>query len=133
MAFISVTRLRLRSAWFLPKFFWHAIPSNMQARKAPGNLGIAVLNDARFAFWTKTAWKDEASMRAYVMSGAHQKAMVVFADMCDEGCTVHWQQDTVELPTWQDGYKRLIESGHVSRVRNPSSGHASRQFPPPRA
>ncbi len=133
MAFFSVTRLRLRSAWYLPKFFWHAIPCSMQARKAQGNLGLAFLNDANLAFWTKTAWKDEASMRAYILSAAHGKAMRVFAHMVDEGCTVHWEQDGAQLPAWQDGYKRLQESGHVSRVRYPSSAHATRQFPPPRA
>jgi hypothetical protein len=133
MAFISVTRLRLRSAWYLPKFFWHAIPSNMQARKAPGNLGLDVLNDAHFAFWTKTAWKDEASMRAYILAGPHRKAMPALVDMCDEAYTVHWVQDTAQLPTWQEGYKRLIESGKASRVRHPSAAHESRQFPPPRS
>ena len=133
MAFISVTRLRLRSALYLPKFFWHAIPSNIQARKAPGNLGLDALNDANFAFWTRTAWKDEASMRAYILAGAHGKAMRAFADMVCEGCTVHWEQEGTQLPTWQEGYKRLQESGHVSRVRNPSPGHATRTFPPPRA
>jgi hypothetical protein len=133
MPIISVTRLRLRSAWHLPKFFWHAIPSNIQARKAPGNLGIDVLNDANWAFWAKTAWKDEASMRAYILSGAHGKAMRIFADIVCEGCTTHWEQETAQLPAWQEGYKRLQESGHVSRVRYPSPGHATRQFPPPRA
>lgn len=133
MAFISVTRLRLRSAWYLPKFFWHAIPCNIQARKAQGNLGLELLRDAKLAFWTKTAWKDEASMRAYILAGAHGKAMRAFADMVDEGCTVHWEQETAQLPSWQEGHKRLQASGHVSRVRYPSPGHATRQIPPPRA
>ena len=132
MAVISVTRLRLRSGWYFPKFLWSAIPSKIQAQKAPGNLGVDTFADANFAFWTRSAWKDEASMRAYLLSGAHGKAMRVFADMCSEGCTVHWEQASTRLPSWLDGYKRLQESGHVSRVRIPSPGHATRQFPPPR-
>jgi hypothetical protein len=96
-------------------------------------LGVDALSDAKWAFWTRSAWRDEAAMRAYILSGAHGKAMRAFAEMVDEGCTVHWEQETAQLPTWQDGYKCLQESGHVSRVRYPSPGHATRQFPPPRA
>jgi len=132
MAFISITRLRLRSVWFLPKFFWHAIPSNIQARKAPGNLGVDVFNDAKFAFWTKSAWKDESSMRAYMLAGAHRKAMPALMDMCDEACTGHWEQEEVTLPSWSEVHKRLQESGRASKVRHPSPDHETRNFPPPR-
>ncbi len=132
MPYISLTRLRLRSAWYLPKFFWHAIRSNAQARKAPGSLGVELFNDAKLAFWTKSAWEDEASMRAYMLAGAHRKAMPTLMDMCDEACTAHYVQDGTALPTWAEAYKWLQESGRASKVRNPSPDHEARRFPPPR-
>jgi hypothetical protein len=127
-----VTRLRLRSPWLLPRFFWHAIQSNIQARKAPGHLKLETLSDARFAFWTKSAWTDEASMRAFMLSGPHKKAMPVLANMCDEGTTVHWVQDDAELPTWEEGHRRLQAGGKSQRIRHPSHDQIAKKIPPPR-
>jgi quinol monooxygenase YgiN len=132
MPFIAVTRLRLRSAGYLPKFFWHATRSSAQARKAPGNLGVDLFNDAKRAFWTKSAWKDEASMRAYMLTGAHRKAMPTLMDMCDETHTAHWEQDSATLPTWKEVHRRLQETGRASKLRHPSPDHEARKFAPPR-
>ena len=131
MAFISVTRLRLRSPWRLPRFFWHALRSRIQATKAPGNLSVDVLNDTHFAFWTKSAWKDESSMRAYMMSGAHRQAMPVMQDIVDEAATAHWEQETQELPTWPEAYKRLLEHGRFTKLKHPSAHHSAGTIPPP--
>lgn len=132
MPIISVTRLRLRSAWYLPKFLWHAIPSGSQAKKAAGNLGIELLNDSNLAFWTKSAWKDEASMRAYMLAGTHRKAMPTLMDMCDEAATVHWEQDSPALPSWADGHERLQGSGRASKVRHPSEDQVAGKIARPR-
>src|SRR5688572_30625902 len=67
MTFISATRLRIRSIWFLPAFFYYAVMSAKQARQAAGNLGMVLLNDANRTFWTCTAWTDESAMRAFMM------------------------------------------------------------------
>ena len=57
MALIAVTRLRVRSMRYLPRFFWLAFRSNTQVRRAPGHLATRVVNDARLAFWTMSAWE----------------------------------------------------------------------------
>lgn len=131
MAFVSVTRLRVRSIWLLPKFFWRAVPSTQQAKSAPGNLGVELLNDSNFAHWTKTLWKDEASMRAYMMSGAHRRAMQVFQELADEGVVTHYQADA--LPTWKEAHQRLVESGRFTNMKRPSADHLARRIPPPRS
>ena len=64
MPLISVTRLRLRSARFLPGFAWHALRSGAQARRAPGFLGMRLLPERPLVFWTVTAWDDLSSMTA---------------------------------------------------------------------
>lgn len=132
MAIISVTRLRLRSAWYLPKFLWFAIPSQRQARNAPGNLGAEVFNDAKLAFWTKSAWQDEASMRAFILAGTHRKAMAALQDMCDESATVHWGQESAELPAWLEGHTRLLENGRFTKMKHPSANQTAGKIPPPR-
>ena len=98
MAFVSVTRLRLRHWRFLPVFFWHTIPSFRQARQAKGNLSADVLNDRQWAFWTRSVWVDESAMRAYMTSGAHMKAMPYLMEWCDEAATTHWVQAETTPP-----------------------------------
>lgn len=132
MPIISVTRLRLRSWRFLPKFFWYAIPSNVQVRKAPGNLGIDMLNDARLVFWTKTAWTDESAMKAYMLSGAHRRAMPTLMGMCDEAAVTHWTQQDATLPSWEEAHRRLRAEGRRSKVHHPSADHIALHITPPR-
>jgi quinol monooxygenase YgiN len=133
MAFISVTRLRLRSVWHLPRFIWLTIPSAKQARMAEGNLGYDALRDAKLAFWTKTAWRDEAAMRAFMVSGAHRKAMPVLKEMCDEASGANWMQEGNALPTWQEAHRHIQEHGRWVFVVNPSENQQAKRSDPPRA
>jgi len=58
MPAISVTRLRVRKWRYLPSFIIWSLRSAAQAKKAPGNLGVALLRDQNNTYWTKTVWKD---------------------------------------------------------------------------
>jgi hypothetical protein len=130
--FISVTRLRIRSPRFLPQFFWYALRSQLQAKRAPGSLGVRVLNEARSTFWTCTAWTDESAMRAFMISGAHKRAMQRLLHWCDEASVVHWTQSTSELPGWPEAYRRMVNEGRPSKVNHPSPAHLAREIPPVR-
>ena len=123
MPLISVTRLRIRSPWFLPAFFWYALRSRLQARRAPGCLAAETLNDANRAFWTRTAWAGEAAMRAYMTSDAHRRAMPKLKDWCDEASITHWQQDNAALPDWREAHRQMAELGRPSKVRHPAPAH----------
>ncbi|MFZ6006918.1 MAG: hypothetical protein ACOYU2_04590 [Nitrospirota bacterium] len=39
---------------------------------------------------------------------------------CDEASAAHWQQEGVEMPSWEDAATLLKESGHLSEVDYPS-------------
>jgi len=132
MAFISVTRLRLRSVWQLPRFIWLTVPAAKQARRADGNLGFDALRDSKLAFWTISAWRDEAAMRAFMLSGAHRKAMPELKFMCDEASGVHWTQESATLPTWQEAHKRLQEGARYVFVQTPSENQKAERSDPPR-
>jgi len=131
--FISITRLRVRSIWFLPGFLFYALRSARQAKSAPGNLGVELLRDAHNTFWTRTAWKDEAAMRAFMMAKPHGSAMRKLAAWCDEASVAHWNQETADLPDWQEAHRRMVAEGRASRVRYPSAAHQAFQIPPPKA
>ena len=131
MAFLSVTRLRIRSVRFLPAFLYRSGQSIRQAGQADGNLGVDVLRDAKGVFWTRTAWTDEAAMRAYMMAGPHKAVMPSLMKWCDEASVVHWTTTSNELPSWAEAYERMIAEGRPSRLKQETPGHRSMEFPPP--
>ena len=133
MPLISITRLRVRSIRYLPGFFLYTITSALQAKRAPGNLGMGALRDANNTFWTRTAWQDEAAMRAFMMAPPHRRAMVKLLVWCDEASVVHWNQENSALPDWHEAHQRLVAEGRRSKVNHPSSAHEAYQIPPPKA
>ena len=74
---VSVTGLTPHGIWQVPLFWRHAIPSMVQARRAPGNL-FAAARKVDGVQHTLTVWEDAAAMRAFVSSGAHLAAMQAF-------------------------------------------------------
>ena len=132
MALISVTRLRVRSVFYLPQFFWHTFRSQRQAKHAPGMLGGRLMLEADRAFWTTTVWESEETMRAFRSSGAHMKAMPKLLDWCDEASYVHWEQERAELPSWGEAHRRMLTEGKLSKVKNPSAAQLAKEFPEPR-
>ena len=125
MALISVTRLRLRSVRYLLPFYWHSLKAARQARRAPGFLGGQLASERGRAYWTVTAWRDEATMRAYRDADAHRRAMPKLLGWCDEASVVHWQQDGPELPDMAEARRRMVVDGRVSKVSHPSPAHAA--------
>lgn len=132
MAFVSVTRLRIRSVRFLPGFLLDFFRTQRQVRHSPGFSGGSLLADRRWTFWTMTAWDNQESMRRYMTGGAHRTAMPHLLDWCDEASVVHWEQPDAALPPWTEADRRMRQTGRPSKVRNPSPQHASLSFPAPR-
>lgn len=131
MSFISVTRLRLRSARYLPPFLWHTLRSLRQARRAPGNLAAKTRRAADGAYWTLTAWDAADAMRAYRNSGAHKAAMPKLVDWCDEASVGHWEQESAALPDWREAHRRMLETGRLSKVKHPSARQSTGEMPAP--
>jgi heme-degrading monooxygenase HmoA len=129
---ISITRLRVWSHRFLPGFIYYALRSSRQASSAPGNLGKGLLREANNTYWTRTAWQDEAAMRAFMMAMPHRSAMGKLAEWCDEASVVHWTQESAELPAWDEAHRRMVAEGRASRVRHPSAAHQAFQIPAPK-
>jgi heme-degrading monooxygenase HmoA len=131
MIFVSLTRLRLRSAWFFPRFAIYAVRSNKQAMQAPGCLKVELLRDRNWTFWTMTAWDSEESVRAYMISGAHKQAMPHMMHWCAEASLARWTQPDTTLPSWQEADRRMRETGRPSKVLHPGPHHADLSYAPP--
>lgn len=132
MAFVSITRLRIRSVRFLPEFVFHTLSTNAQLKRAAGFVGGALLPDRKRAFWTMTVWHGQADMKRYITTGSHLRAMPKLLHWCDEASIVHWEQSEQKLPDWQDADQRMREDGRPSKVRHPSADHQGMTYQPPR-
>ena len=132
MPLISVTRLRVRSFFYLPQFLWRAMQSARQAERSPGFLGGKILREARNTFWTMTAWQDAAAMNAFRVSGAHRAAMPKLLSWCDEASVANWMQDSGELPDWHEVHRRMVQEGRPSKIHHPSPAQKANQIPPPK-
>ena len=131
MVCVSVTRLRLRSARFLPLFAVHALRSAGQLRRAAGFRGGATLADRDRTFWTLTTWDSLEDMRRYVRAGAHKAAMPRLMHWCDEASVVHWEEQG-GMPSWQEADRRMRAEGRASKVNHPSRHHAALLYREPR-
>ena len=131
MPLVSITRFRARALRFVPMFAFYAQRSISQVRSAEGCISLALLRDKGLAFWTMTMWTDERSMRAYMTSGDHLKAMPKLAEWSDEASVVHWHQDHRERPDWTEAARRMKAEGRPAKLRHPGPHHADMSFPEP--
>ena len=132
MPFVSVTRLRVRSILYLPRFLLYSLRSSRQAQRSPGYLGGRLMRDARNAFWTLTLWSDAQAMESFRVAGAHLAAMPRLLRWCDEASVVHWTQDSTILPPWVEAYERMLKQGRPSKVHRPSPSHLACEIPAPK-
>jgi heme-degrading monooxygenase HmoA len=132
MAFVSLTRLRIRSVRFMPMFAFHALRSTSQVKTSPGCRAVALLPGRSRTFWTMTAWDERESMRRYMISGAHASAMPHLMHWCDEASVAHWEQEDSTLPPWEEADRRMRQTGRASKVNHPSADHVALTYRAPR-
>lgn len=133
MPFVSVTRLRIRSLRFLPRFAIRTRQVTNQVRRSPGFITGSLLPDRKWVFWTSPLWDEREDMRVYMTSGPHRAAMPELAGWCDEASVVHWSTEEPVLPGWQEAEARMRRDGRASNVRHPSQDHAALRFASPRS
>ena len=130
MPFISVTRLRVKSIFFLLPFIRANEASVKEIKKSKGFLKGKELIDKKLTFWTITIWENEESMKEFRSSTSHRIAMQHLPKWCDEASYHHWVQEETEFPTWDNISEKLYSEGRLSKVRNPSKAQVENQFPP---
>lgn len=128
MAFISVTRLRLRSIRFLPAFMWYAARSKRQAKKSEGLLAVATRRSRGLTFWTLTMWARADDMVAFRRAPPHRSAMSKLQHWCSEAAVTNWGQMSDDLPAWSDAAARLRADPKLIQVNRPTAQHLAGQM-----
>ena len=84
MPFVSVTRLRVKSIFFLIPFMRANEASVKELKASVGLLKGKELIDKKLTFWTITIWENEESMKGFRGSFSHRNAMQHLPKWCDE-------------------------------------------------
>ncbi len=129
MVFISVTRLRISSFFYLPVFFIKNERVIKQLKKAEGFLSGKLFVDKHLTFWTLTRWESEAGMKAFRNSLDHKKAMPKLPGWCDEASYTHWLEDSDTIPGWEEVYLKLSLNAKFTTVKKPSADHRNKIIP----
>jgi hypothetical protein len=132
MPVVSITRLRVRSWFYLPTFIVQTLRIARQASRADGNLAVKLLRDRRNTFWTGTSWSSEASLNAFISAKPHGPTMRRLLHWCDEAALVHWSQADPEVPSWEEAHKRIQQDGRPSKVNHPSAAHTAHAITTPK-
>jgi heme-degrading monooxygenase HmoA len=75
-AYVMASRFELASAWRSPAFLVQAMRAWRQARRSPGVLGVSLrAQPMRRAYWTLSAWTDEAALRQFARTEPHRTIM----------------------------------------------------------
>jgi uncharacterized protein YkwD len=104
---ISITGLKPKGLIGFLLFWRYAIPSFRQAQTANGNLFSEVKNINGFQC-TLTAWKDKDTMRGFMKSGMHLKAIKSFRKIAI-GKTYGYESETI--PSWKEAFELLERNG----------------------
>jgi quinol monooxygenase YgiN len=80
-----------------------------QLRHSKGLLGYALRADLiSHRFWTLSAWKDEASLQAFVRAEPHASTMRELSRYTKDPAFANWTtQSPLPLPSWQEVEDRL--------------------------
>lgn len=100
----SITKIRLKSVFKLPKFMFVSGPVFKQAKNAPGNKGVKSTSSG-LQFFTLTLWEDERSIMDFMLSGAHREVMKVIRDYSEDYGSARWEVS--EMPAWDDARAQL--------------------------
>ncbi len=107
MPYVSITGLTLKSRRHVFRFWWHAIGSMTQAKRAPGNRS-AEARTIDGVHHTLSVWDDEQAMRAYLGSGAHLRALRAFRQIAT-GKTIGFVANAA--PSWDEVHDIWLSRG----------------------
>jgi quinol monooxygenase YgiN len=105
--------LPLKSYWRISHFLLYTAQVTKQLASAEGVLGYSVLaRPLSKQFWTLSAWKEEASVHAFVQYPPHVRIMTALTPHMGETKFARWMVKGAQLPlSWDDALRRFGDGG----------------------
>ncbi|MFD3440003.1 DUF3291 domain-containing protein [Streptomyces sp. NPDC058685] len=124
-AFVMASRLDVRSAKDVPRFFLKSLSAWGQVRKAPGALGASLEAQLlKGVFFTLSAWEDKEALYTYARTEPHKSIMTGLRSVMSESTFTFWEVPVAELPIdWKDAKRRIEDQARTDAA---SGGSAPR-------
>jgi hypothetical protein len=121
---IMASRLELRRLRDVPMFLVAAMRVRRQMLASPGAMGVSlVARPLRRAFWTLSAWQDQAALRGTVGTEPHVGVMKQFRPRMARSSFVTWTAEVSALPVpWDEALRRLEKPDTVRDHREDKPG-----------
>jgi heme-degrading monooxygenase HmoA len=123
MVYLSMTRLKLKSAIYLLPFSIQNEQVIRQIRTSRGFLKGKELATPNLSMWTATLWDSQEDLRVFYLSGSHKKAMKNISEWSSEAVSGHQEIDSIELPAWDNIRLQLLSIGHFINLKESSFAH----------
>ncbi|MFI6818996.1 hypothetical protein ACIBG7_41840 [Nonomuraea sp. NPDC050328] len=106
---VMASRLEVRSLRQVPGFLTASLRLLLQARRAPGALGVSLQAELfKRTFWTVSAWTDKAAVYAYSAAEPHRSTMRRQRAVMRESTFVFWTMPADQLPVQWDQVRDRI-------------------------
>jgi hypothetical protein len=110
-AVLMASRFKLRSWRHVLPFFLDSMRIHRQVRRADGAYGVSLeAHPLRREFFTLSAWRDDAAVRALVPAEPHRSAMAKYRPAMADAEFRFWTAPVSDLPaSWPEAKRRLSE------------------------
>jgi len=110
-AVFMASRFKLRRWRDVLPFFRDSMRIHRQVRSADGAYGVSLeAHPLRREFFTLSAWRDDAAVRALVAAEPHRSAMRKYRPAMADAAFRFWSAPVGSLPpTWDEAKRRLAE------------------------
>jgi len=123
-AHAMASRLEVRSARDVPRFFLKSLVAWRQVRSAPGCVGASLIaQPLQRVFYTLSAWENRDALYAFARTQPHRGIMASLRPTMRGSTFTFWNAPAEQLPlTWDDAKRRLTEQARADAA---SAGHAT--------
>ncbi len=132
MPYLSITRLKLKSLYYLVPFSIHTEQIVSQIRASPGFLQGKLLGTLDLSMRTATLWASAAEMRSFHQQGAHRQVMGKLDAWSSEAAAGHQVVTGDTFPSWGEMNQWLRTTGNFFPLSQPSQHHRDRIIPTPK-
>ena len=93
----------------MPRFLWYALLIMGQLRRSEGLIGYSLGSRlSSLEFWSLSVWKDEESLREFVLEAPHSRVMRAMSPHVGKTESVRWSTDGAYVPpNWREARERM--------------------------